>query len=86
MSESKMRRLVAAGTATAVVLFFVLITFLVVQLVMIGVKKAEADRLRAEIEVLTEENARLESGIDDWLQEWKIAERARQLGMVDGNK
>ena len=86
MSESKMRRLVAAGTATAVVVFFVLIIFLVVQLVMIGVKKAEADRLRAEIEVLTEENARLESGIDDWLQEWKIAERARQLGMVDGNK
>ena len=84
MSEEKMRRIVAAGTATAVIVLVFMLIVLVWQLVAMSVKKAEVNRLQSEI-------ARLEEGIDDcetdielWMQEWKIEERARQLGMVDG--
>ncbi|MBO4262692.1 MAG: septum formation initiator family protein [Clostridia bacterium] len=84
MTELKMRRLVAAGTAAAVILAVVLVAVLVSQLVVMAVKKAEIERLQTEIVRLQDEKARLEEGIDLWLQDWKIEERARQLGMVDG--
>lgn len=86
MTEEKMRRLVAAGTAMSVILLVVLVVVLAVQLVSMGVKKAEVNRLRGEIARLEEEISSNEEDIDLWMQEWKIEERARQLGMVDGKK
>ena len=83
MTELKMRRLVSAGTAMAVVLLFVLVLVMAVQLVTLGVKKKEVDRLRGEIETLEQEIDETENKTDTWLQAWKIEERARQLGMVD---
>lgn len=83
MTELKMRRLVSAGTAMAVVLLFVLVLVMAVQLVTLGVKKKEVDRLRGEIETLEREINETENETDTWLQAWKIEERARQLGMVD---
>ena len=83
MTELKMRRLVSAGTAMAVVLLFVLVLVMAVQLVTLGVRKKEVDRLRGEIETLEQEVDETENETDTWLQAWKIEERARQLGMVD---
>ncbi|MDY2879463.1 MAG: septum formation initiator family protein [Candidatus Borkfalkiaceae bacterium] len=83
MTETKMRRLVSAGTAMSVVLLFVLLFVMVCQLVSLSVKKKEIDRLRSEIETLEREIERTEDEVDTWLQEWKIEERARQLGMVE---
>ncbi|MBR1867094.1 MAG: septum formation initiator family protein [Clostridia bacterium] len=54
-----------------------------IQLVAMGVKKAEVERLKGEIARLEEERDDLEDEIDLWLQDWKIEERARQLGMTD---
>lgn len=58
MTEGKMRRLVAAGTAAAIVLLFVLLTVLVCQLCGLSARSKELKRLRAEY-------ARLEESIDD---------------------
>lgn len=65
MSESKMRRLVAAGTATAVVVLFILLAVLVYQLVGMATlkrlndeSKAEANRLEQMISETEEETRR----------------------------
>lgn len=66
MSESKMRRLVAAGTATAVVVLFILLAVLVYQLVGMATLKrlndeseAEAKRLEQMISETEEETKRV---------------------------
>ncbi len=79
MTESKMRRLVSAGTVMAEILFVVLIAFLVYQLVVMGAKKSKIEKLQTEITELQEEKKNLENEIDLWQQEWKIEERARQI-------
>ena len=83
MTELKMRRLVAAGSSMAVMIVVALVAIWVIQLVAMGVKKAEVVRLKGEIARLEEERDDLEDEIDLWLQDWKIEERARQLGMTD---
>ena len=83
MTELKMRRLVAAGSSMAVMIVVALVAIWVIQLVAMGVKKAEVERLKGEIARLEEERDDLEDEIDLWLQDWKIEERARQLGMTD---
>ncbi len=79
MTESKMRRLVSAGTVMAEIVFFILVAFLVYQLVTMGVKKSKIERLQTEITRLEEEKKDIKDEIDLWQQEWKIEERARQI-------
>lgn len=79
MSESKMRRLVAAGTATAVVVLFILLAVLVYQLVGMATLKrlndeseAEAKRLEQMISETEEETRR---ALTDKMREYEARRR-----------
>ena len=79
MSESKMRRLVAAGTATAVVVLFILLAVLVYQLVGMATLKrlndeseAEANRLEQMISETEEETKR---ALTDKMREYEARRR-----------
>lgn len=79
MSESKMRRLVAAGTATAVVVLFILLAVLVYQLVGMATlkrlndeSKAEANRLEQMISETEEETRR---ALTDKMREYEARKR-----------
>lgn len=79
MSESKMRRLVAAGTATAVVVLFILLAVLVYQLVGMATLKrlndeseAEANRLEQMISETEEETRR---ALTDKMREYEARRR-----------
>lgn len=85
MSENKLKRLVAAETATGVIVLFVLIAVMVYQLISMGTKKREAERLQSEITELQKEIEDGESEIEIWLKKWKIEERARQKGYIYKN-
>ena len=85
MSENKLKRLVAAGTATGVIVLFVLIAVMVYQLISMGTKKREAERLQSEITELQKEIEDGENEIEIWLKRWKIEERARQKGYIYKN-
>ena len=85
MTEKKLKRLVSAGTAIAVVFLFVLITVLIYQLVAMGTKKREAERLQIEIAELQKEIDEGKDEIDLWLKKWNIEERARQKGYIYKN-
>ena len=61
------------------------ITVLIYQLVAMGTKKREAERLQREITELQEEIANGKDEIDLWLKKWKIEERARQKGYIYKN-
>mgnify|MGYP002524010132 FL=1 len=82
MEEGRLKKLVAAGTATGVIVLFILIGVMVYQLVSMGTKKREAERLQAEITELKKDIAAGEDEIDTWLKKWKIEERARQKGYI----
>lgn len=56
MTERKMRKLVTAGTALAVVVLFFLIIVLVWQMAALSSKKREVERKHAECEELLERN------------------------------
>ena len=79
MTESKMRRVVSALSATAVIVFVILVVALVWQIAALGVKKSRAEKLKAEIALLEEQKEEIEDEIELWQQDWKIEERARQL-------
>lgn len=79
MDELKKRRLLSAATATAVVLFTVLLISLIWQVAALGVKRAKAEKLQQEIELLEAEKEQIQDEIELWRQDWKIEERARQL-------
>ncbi|MBO6263710.1 MAG: hypothetical protein IJ706_08825 [Clostridia bacterium] len=86
MSEERMRRIISAGVSAGVLLLTALLAIMIFQLVSLGVKNAEVNRLREEITRLEEEIDQKNQGIDVWSQEWKVEERARQLGYVNGKK
>lgn len=79
MSESKMRRLVAAGTATAVVVLFILLAVLVYQLVGMATLKRLNDESEVEIKGLeqmiseTEEETR--RVLTDKMREYEARKR-----------
>ena len=79
MDESKKRRIVSAVSATSVIVFVLMLIALVWQIAVLGVKKAEAERLKEEIAVLEAQKSETEDEIELWQQDWKIEERARQL-------
>ena len=82
MTQEKKQRLITAGTATSVILLFVLILVLAYQLIAIGVKTKQKNELIADKTRLEQELKDAKAGVDLWQQEWKIEERARQLDYV----
>jgi hypothetical protein len=45
-------------------------------------KRAKVEELKAEIALLEQQNQETQSDIERWLAEWKIEERANELGYV----
>ena len=82
MEEGRLKKLVAAATATGVIVLFVLMGVMVYQLVSMATKKREAERLQEEITELKKDIATGEDEIDTWLKKCKIEERARQKGYI----
>lgn len=82
MTLEKLQRIAAAVTASAVLLLFILIGTMVYQMGIIKGKRAKVEELRAEIALLEQQNEETQSDIERWLAEWKIEERANELGYV----
>ena len=82
MTPDKKRNLIAATTASMVLLLFILVGVWLFQLVNINTKKAKIEDLKKQIAELTEEQNQLTDDIDLWVSQWKIEERARELKYV----
>lgn len=82
MAPDKKRNLIAATTASMVLLLFILVGVWLFQLVNITSKKAKIEDLKKQIAELTEEQNQLTDDIDLWVSQWKIEERARELKYV----
>ncbi len=82
MTPDKKRNLIAATTASMVLLLFILVGVWLFQLVNINSKKAKIEDLKKQIAELTEEQNQLTDDIDLWVSQWKIEERARELKYV----
>ena len=80
MTEEKKARLVAAGTAMSVIVLVVLLTIMIFQLVTMSAKNREIRELQSQMRQLEAEIEKGNEDADLWLQEWKIQERARQIG------
>lgn len=80
MNENKFKRLVAAATATGVILLVVLISVMIFQLIAINMENAKKKELDAAIthyEQLIEKGGDL---IEIRQTRWWIEQRARELG------
>ena len=82
MTPDKKRNLIAATTASMVLLLFILVGVWLFQLVNINSKKEKIEDLKKQIAELTEEQNQLTDDIDLWVSQWKIEERARELKYV----
>lgn len=84
MEEQKLRRIVAAVTATATLLLVILLFVMIYQMILIGNGQKKIEDLNAEIVSLQEEKKDMENRIEIWQTDWKIDERARELGWLYG--
>ena len=82
MTLEKLNRIAAAVTASAILLLFILVAIMVYQMGIIHGKKAKIAELEQEIAVWEAEKEELEKGINLWQREWKIEERANELGYI----
>ena len=82
MTLEKLNKIAAAVTASAILLLFILVAIMVYQMGIIHGKKAKIAELEQEIAVWEAEKEELEKGISLWQREWKIEERANELGYI----
>lgn len=80
MNESKFKRLVAAATATAVVLLVLLLSVMIFQLASINNERAKQREYEAAIALYEQMIADGEDGIKIKQQRWYIEKMARELG------
>ena len=81
MNEEKKRRVFSAVLSGMIMLITILVAILTYQLVGIVSRKNKIKKLDAEIVYLQQQIEQAESEIEVWALEWKIIERARELGM-----
>ena len=84
MEEGRLKRLIVAGTVTAVLLVIILISVMIYQLISISVMKKEEALLDQKIkdyEQLIEDTS---VDIDTRSEKWWIEQRARELGYLYG--
>lgn len=81
MSEEKKKRVFSAVLSGAVMLISILFAVLIYQTSAIIVRKNEIKACNAEISKLYEEIEGVTDEISSWELEWKIEERARELGL-----
>ena len=81
MSEEKKRRIFSAVLSGLIMLVTLLVAIVTYQMVGIFTRKNKIDELDAEIAYLKTQIEQTEDEIASWELEWKIIERARELGM-----
>ena len=81
MNEEKKRRIFSAVLSGLIMLTTILVAKITYQLVGIFTRKNKIAELDAEIEYLQKQIELTEDEIASWELEWKIIERARELGM-----
>ncbi|MBR3803836.1 MAG: hypothetical protein IKJ14_00620 [Clostridia bacterium] len=81
MNEEKKRRVFSAVLSGMIMLITILVAILVYQLVGIVSRKNKIEKLDAEIAFLQSQIEQTENDIEVWGLEWKIIERARELGL-----
>lgn len=84
MDEKRAKNILTAFLSSGVLLLIVLVSVLVYQYALMGKTRAKINDLKQEIEVLEDQNAETQDDIDIWLNEWKITERANELGYLYG--
>ena len=82
MEEQKLRKIIAVSVSAAIILLVVLIAIMIYQMIMLQNGKKNVEKLNAEIAELEDRKNDLENQIDIWQAEWKIDERARELGWL----
>ena len=82
MEEQKLRKIIAVSVSAAVILLVVLISVMVYQMIMLRAVQKNVEALNAEIAMLEDQKEDLERRIDVWQTDWKIDERARELGWL----
>ena len=83
MSEEKKQRITSAVISGIVMLLCIVIAITVYQLVGIIQRKNKIEKLNQEIAYLESQLDETNEQIEIWSQEWKIKERARELGLQD---
>lgn len=84
MDEQKLRKIVAAVVSTAIILLVVLLSVMIYQMILLGNAEQKVNALNAEIQSLESEKEDVQNRIDLWQTDWKIDERARELGWLYG--
>ena len=84
MEEQKLRKIVAAAVSSALILLAVLLSVMIYQMILLGNGQKKIDELNAEITELQEEKKDMQNRIEIWQTDWKIDERARELGYLFG--
>lgn len=82
MDEQKLKTRLAAITSTGVILLVVLMAIWIFQLVRLSEGKKVIEEKNAEIQTLLDEKSDMENRIEIWTTDWKIDERARELGWL----
>ena len=81
MSEDKKKRVFSAVLSGLIMMATILIAIVTYQFIGIITRKNQIEKLDAEILALKAQIEQTESEIESWSLEWKIIERARELGM-----
>ncbi|MBR1968390.1 MAG: hypothetical protein IKA11_03230 [Clostridia bacterium] len=82
MTLEKLQKITASVTASAVLLLFILVAIMVYQMGIINGKRAKIEELKQEIALLEEQKQHTENDIEIWLSDWKLKERANELGYI----
>ena len=86
MTGQKKKRALSALISGAIMLFTILVSILVYQLVSVVQKYNEIKRLDEEIYKIQVAIDSTRSEIESWGYAWKIEERARELGLYFDNE
>lgn len=82
MPAEKLKKLIVSSVVTAVLLLFILLSIMVYQMISIKTLQNKIDALEEQKQELLLEKSETEDQIEIWLSEWKIDEKARELGWV----
>lgn len=82
MEEQKLRKIIAAGVSTAIILLVTLVFVMIYQMVLLSNGQKNVERLNSEIAQLESEKEDMRNRIEIWQTDWKIDERARELGWL----
>lgn len=84
MDGKRAKNILTASLSTGVMLLLVLVSILVYQSVLLVKGQNQKKALLEEKQRLEKDISQTEDEIDIWLTEWKITERANELGFVYG--